>query len=329
MVWKRLECKMQKRDKAPAPAMRLNVASIILLVALVAGGGRADPGPAPVERAAFARPSEASDAPVSRQQALLGLKLFRDRRLSGDMSVACDTCHYQGLSFADAKRRAVGVGGELDRNTPPLWNLAFARRFTWDGRLASLQDQIARPIVDPREMGGSWPEIVDRLDADPAMTGAFTDAFGRSVDADSIAHALAAYVRTLVSPMTRFDRFIAGDDAALDDEEREGFGLFAGKAGCVACHKGWRLTDDAVHPTGAADAPDLRTPPLRELLWSGPYLHDGSVDTLEEALVTHAAALATAGRPAASSLTVAERTAVLALLVTLSSADAPRPLIRP
>jgi cytochrome c peroxidase len=287
-------------------------------------------------RVAFARPP--LDAPVPDEpdagfakRAGLGLKLFRDKRLSRDENFACESCHYHGLGFADPRQRAVGFAGDtLERNTPPLWNLAYAKRFGWEGRDIRLEDQVLMPVVHTREMGGEWPVIVARLKRDAAVVTAFADAFPGEGDIHerAIARALAAYVRTIVSPATRFDQWVAGKANALSEDELAGLRLFAGKAGCAECHQSWRFTDDRVQPTGFADAAALRTPTLRELLWSGPYFHDGSAATLPETVTRHVAALAGANTKARAQLSEAEQATLAAFLASLSSEDLPRPLPR-
>jgi cytochrome c peroxidase len=313
-------------------------ASLLLAAALsIATSGLAQsPTDDAALRAAFARPP--LDAPVPDEpdagfakRAALGLKLFRDKRLSRDENFACESCHYHGLAFADPRQRAVGFAGDtLERNTPALWNLAFAKRFGWEGRDIRLEDQVLMPVVHTREMGGEWPVIVARLKRDAVLAGAFTDAFPGDGDVHErvIARALAAYVRTIVSPATRFDRWVGGKADALSETELAGLRLFAGKAGCAECHQGWRFTDDRVHATGFADAPALRTPTLRELLWSGPYFHDGSAATLAETLARHVEALGAATPKLRPPLSDAERSALVAFLASLSSEDLPRPVPR-
>lgn len=309
--------------------------ALALALAAIAHAQAPDDGQ---RQASFARPGateplpgEAADGRAEKR-AVLGLKLFRDKRLSRDESFACESCHYHGLAFADPRQRAVGfMGDALERNTPALWNLAWATRFGWEGRDIRLEDQVLIPVVHTREMGGTWPEIIARLSRDPALVAAFAETFPEAgaIREETIARALASYVRTIVSPPTRFDRWLAGADSALADDERAGSRLFFGKAECASCHAGWRFADDAVHPTGFADAPALRTPTLRELLWTGPYLHDGSAATLSNAVSRHVAALGKAAGGPAVSLSDAESSALIAFLSTLSSEDAPRPLARP
>jgi cytochrome c peroxidase len=179
-------------------------------------------------------------------------------------------------------------------------------------------------------MGGEWSIIVARLKRDAAIVTAFADAFPGEGEISErfIARALAAYVRTIVSPATRFDQWVSGKETSLGEDELAGLRLFAGKAGCAECHQGWRFTDDRVQPTGFADAPALRTPTLRELLWSGPYFHNGSSSTLAETVSRHVAAVAETGRKAGASLSEAEQLALVAFLASLSSEDLPRPVPR-
>src|SRR5215207_5509970 len=257
-------------------------------------------------RAAFARPAAIpapASNPVTPQKVDLGRALFTDTRLSGDGSMACVTCHDPALSFSDGVARRRGHDGEpLPRRTPSLWNLAWGLTFFWDGRAPRLEAQASGPIENRREMGGDIAKAAARLAADPAMAARFAAAFPDDprVTEDHIRAALASFERTLVSPKTRFDRWLGGDEATLDAEERSGFGLFVGKAGCVACHKGWRFTDEAFHDIGLAGADRgrgaalklaaadhaFKTPSLRERVWTAPYMHDGSLASLE-AVVAH------------------------------------------
>jgi cytochrome c peroxidase len=305
-------------------------------------------------RAAFARPAAIpapAGNPVTPQKVELGGALFTDTRLSGDGTMACVTCHDPVLSFSDGVARRLGHDGEpLPRRTPSLWNLAWGLTFFWDGRAPSLEAQASGPIENRREMGGDIAKAAARLAADPAMAARFAAAFPDDprVTEDHIRAALASFERTLVSPKTRFDRWLEGDAAALDAEERSGFGLFVGKAGCVACHKGWRFTDEAFHDIGLAGADRgrgeelklvaadhaFKTPSLRERVWTGPYMHDGSLASLE-AVVAHYAE-GVVRRPTLSAdlkarldLSPEERGQLVAFLATLSSDDPPRPAALP
>ncbi|MFO1147401.1 MAG: cytochrome c peroxidase [Alsobacter sp.] len=313
----------------------------------VCAGGESDPLLAAAQ--AFRRPAAipvpAADQPNPARIAL-GHALFRDTRLSRDGSRSCASCHDPALAFTDGVARGKGIAGTpLARNTPHLWNLAWGETFFWDGRAGSLEAQARGPIENPLEMGQDL-EVATRLMAgDEALRRHFAEAFpGESGPAaGQVLRALAAWERTLVSPPTRFDRFAEGDPVALDVRERAGFGLFLGKAGCVSCHSGWAFTDRAYHDVGLpgtdpgraaiiglpATEHAFRTPGLRELAWTAPYMHDGSLPSLE-AVVDHYAG-GMVSRPSLSpdlprlALTPDEREALVAFLGTLSSEDPPAP----
>ena len=153
-----------------------------------------------------------------------------------------------------AGRPAPSRGQPLRRNTPALWNLAWSKQFFWDGRAPSLEAQVRMPIEAADEMGGDWPAILRRLEADAALVAEFRPPFPTTslpISEATVVKALASYVRSLVSPPTRFDAWIEGDAGALTRRRAcAAFGLFTGKAGCMLCHVGWRFTDDRFHDIG-------------------------------------------------------------------------------
>ena len=302
-------------------ARRLSVALTLTLAFLpaAAAGREAVPAAADIWRKIFARPaakepSGPADAkPIARVS--LGARLFSDNRLSGDGKRSCTTCHRPDRGFSDGRVRGLGRdGAPLSRNTPTLWNLRWARRFNWDGRAVSLADQAVGPITHSNEMAGDFETIAKRLRGDPAIALQFAGAFpGEPIGRGVILQALEGYVGSLVSAETRFDRWLAGDRGAITMQEFAGFRLFTGKAGCIACHGGWRFTDDRFHDVGLPSAdkgrgaltprqrqrsahPDLppvvlgqtafKTPTLRELSSTAPYMHDGSLPDLA-AVVRH------------------------------------------
>lgn len=298
---------------------------------------------------AYKRPAALPFSPDAANAAriALGEALFSDTRLSGPGSFACASCHDPALAFTDGVPLGKGVAGQhLARHTPTLWNLAWGESFFWDGRAKSLEEQAKGPIEHPLEMAGSLADDAVRLAADPPTAARFRQAFpGETVVApEQVVRALAAYERTLVSPLTRFDKWVEGDRTSLSDEERAGFGLFAGKAGCSNCHSGWAFTDRAYHDIGLPGSdlgrgarlhlPALnhafRTPSLRELVWTAPYMHDGSLPTLEAVLDHYQHGIV--ARPSLSpdlprvDLTDEERSALLAFLATLSSDTPPVPM---
>jgi cytochrome c peroxidase len=299
-------------------------------------------------KALFRRPASVpfpADNPFSEKKRALGEALFNDKRLSIDSSIACASCHDRAKGFADGKAQGVGVPGRpLKRHTPTLWNLAWAAPVFWDGRARSLEEQVAGPIESPDEMAQPVASVVERLGADPAMQRAFAEAFPQvpKVDAGNLAKAIATFERTFVSPPTRFDRWVAGENAALSEREIAGFRLFTGKAGCAKCHSGFAFTDNAFHDIGlpgddrgrgavlrlpvAEHA--FKTPGLREIGRSAPYMHDGSFAALDDVLRHYQNGIVE--RPTLSkdltrplALTDAERSELIAFLGTLTSEAEP------
>jgi len=328
----------------------------VLLIALLAGGAAGKPASLDIEhwRKAFARPDHTpapADNPITPEKVKLGAALFEDTRLSGSGNLSCSSCHQADLSFSDGVGRHTGLDGQpLDRRTPPLWNMAWGLSWFWDGRAASIETQAAGPIENKREMGGDLERAVRTLASDPQMRTFFAKAFPEdpTVTRANLMKALAAFERTLVSPETRFDRWVKGDDNALDADELAGLSLFVGKAGCVACHQGWRFTDEAFHDIGlpgddkgrgpvlgvkAADHA-FKTPSLRERVWTAPYMHDGSLATFEDVVDHYAKGVVnrptlSADLPQTITLSEKERAQLVAFLNTLSSDDPPRPASLP
>jgi cytochrome c peroxidase len=303
-----------------------------------------------VNRDQFVRPSglPAGTPTATPDVIALGRALFADPRLSGDGTMACATCHQPELAFGDGQALRKGQDGRpLTRHTPHLWNLAWGLTFFWDGRASSLEQQARGPLENPREMAGDLARVAGRLQADPAVVAQFARAFPAraGVDEVGVLAALAAYERTLVSPVTRFDKWASGDDSALDADEQAGFSLFAGKAQCSACHAGWRFTDEAFHDIGLPDKGDLgrgavlglraadhafKTPSLRELAWTAPYMHDGSLATLDAVIDHYAQGVnrrptLSKDMPPVVRLSARERQQLLAFLGTLSSENPPVP----
>jgi cytochrome c peroxidase len=218
--------------------------------------------------------------PITTQKIELGRRLFNDRRLSRDGSTSCGSCHDPERAFSDGRTVAVGVFGRKGRrNSPALINRGYGRLFFWDGRIRTLEEQVLKPIEDPNEMDLPLVEASSRM--------------GLSVEA--ISHALASFVRSILSGDSPFDWYINGDRAALTVEQQAGLQLFRGKANCTACHVGPNFTDERLHNTGVAwrdgsftDAGagkgNFKTPTLREIARTAPYMHDGTLATLEEVI---------------------------------------------
>ena len=249
------------------------------------------------------RPAPASN-PMTSRKAALGRALFYDARLSGDGTVSCATCHVPSRAFTDGRAVAVGTGGRRGRrNTPTLVNRVYGRAFFWDGRAASLESQVREPMLNPREMGGTAELVIRVVREDLEYRRGFADAFGRPAEFDDVASAIATYVRTIQSGDSRLDRYRHGDASALTPLELRGMRLFYGTAQCGSCHAGPTFSDERFHNTGVAyrdgqwqdegrfavsgqdrDLGAFKTPTLREVHRTAPYMHDGSLETLERVI---------------------------------------------
>ncbi len=248
-------------------------------------------------RTFFARPitlvSPPSN-PTTSEKIALGRQLFHDTRLSGDGTRSCATCHQADRGYSDGGKAARATDTKRAmRDTPTLWNIGWAERLFWDGRASTLEAQAYHPISAAHELAANWPEILARLSNDKGYRRAFAKAFPSTPapSTQTTVAALAAYQRSLQSPITRFDRWIAGDATALTKPERDGFFLFVGKAGCVGCHAGWRFTDDELYDiglttSGMEKSHRFKTPTLRMLTTSPPYMHDGRFASLDD-VVSH------------------------------------------
>src|SRR5438876_2005541 len=198
------------------------------------------------------------DNPLTAAKVELGRQLFFDKRLSANSSVSCATCHNPKFAFSDGQKTAVGIGGRRGaRNTPTVLNAMFNSSMFWDGRADSLEAQARQPLVNTDEMGNSSPEeVIERLAGIAEYREQFPKVFGGSVTIDSLAKALAAYERTLVSGDSPFDRFLEGDRNALSESGQRGFNLFRTRARCAVCHNLNQsfpfLTDGNYRNTGVA-----------------------------------------------------------------------------
>lgn len=222
--------------------------------------------------------------PITRESVELGRKLFFDKRLSRDKSVSCATCHDPQYAFTDARKLAVGIEGRTgDKRVPRILNRAYGKTFFWDGRVSRLEEQVVMPIANPKEMDLDVKEAATRV----------------GLDSVTLQRALASYVRTILSGNSPYDRYVQGDREALTADQKLGLQIFRGKAGCGSCHLGPNLTDERFHNTGVgtADEPGhfatshdpgdhgaFKTPSLREVARTPPYMHDGSLATLDEVI---------------------------------------------
>jgi len=274
---------------------------LFLAAALAPLVQEAAPGAVPPLRTPFGLPEREAGADDAEGVARLGARLFFDPVLSVDRTIACASCHRPERAFADDVALSAGVAGKRTaRNTPTLLNRAFGASFLWDGRAPTLEQQALLPIENPLEMNLPLEEALARLDGDPEYRRAFEATLGGAPDEARLGRALAAYVRRLVTGDSPIDRFRAGDFAALSDAERAGLWFYESRGGCWRCHSGPNFTDEEFHNTGvgagtaapdpgrgaitaeAADHGRFKTPTLRGVAHTAPYMHDGSLATLEE-----------------------------------------------
>jgi cytochrome c peroxidase len=261
--------------------------------------------------AGFPIPALPRDNPLTIEGVALGKHLFHEKLLSRDNTISCVSCHNETQAFSDSPHRfSKGVDGqEGTRNAMPLFNLAWKREFFWDGRASSLRQQVLMPIQDGREMHEPLEQLVSKLATAPGYADQFEKAFGsREINADRVARALEQFVLTLESSDSKFDRALKGR-VELSEEEERGFELFMTEydpqrgfmgADCFHCHGGplfsdFRFTNNGLDAdpsdtgrervTGSAmDKGKFAIPSLRNVALTGPYMHDGRFQTLEEAV---------------------------------------------
>ncbi|MAT11660.1 MAG: cytochrome-c peroxidase [Rhodopirellula sp.] len=242
-----------------------------------------------------------ADNPLTKPKIELGKQLYFDKRLSSDNTVSCASCHDPGKGWSNDAAFATGVDGQMGgRSAPTIINSAYFPLQFWDGRAKGLEGQALGPIANPIEMNLPIDQAVARLNAIPGYKKQFRKVFKSDVTADGIAKAIASFERTVLSGNAPYDQFKAGDESVLSPAAKRGMDLFFNKAKCSACHKGHSFTDLAFHNLGVGydkENPDLgrfevtklegdkgrfKTPPLRDIHTSAPYMHDGSIKTLKE-----------------------------------------------
>ena len=223
----------------------------LLLCVLLAGATlvpspsfAAEPVPPPA-LAPLPPPPSPSENPTTPEKVELGKKLFFDRRLSGDGTMSCATCHDPETGFADALPTSLSYPTTRNwRNSPGLVNVAYRKRLFHDGRATSLEEQALFPMMSPFEMNRNLDYLEEVLKTVPAYVEAFRSVFGGEITRQRVAMAIAAFERTLLSRDTPLDRHLRGEPGALSARQRAGLALFLGKAGCATCHNGPNLTDE-------------------------------------------------------------------------------------
>lgn len=257
----------------------------------------------------FPPPSATPDNPLTKAGVELGRRLFYEPLLSSTMTVSCASCHHQDRAFSDGMILSnLGISGKaLDRHSPALFNLAWANNgLFWDGGSKNLESQAFGPLTHEDEMGIYFPEMVDRLMANPSYVNLFRKAFGESPTAAGVVKALAQFQRTIISANSKYDRYKRGD-RQVNFSEKELLGMQLVQSKCGGCHSSELFTDNKYHNNGidadfsddskdwvykgryriSYDIKDLgayKTPSLRNIMVSAPYMHDGRFSTIDEVL---------------------------------------------
>ncbi|RMG03493.1 MAG: cytochrome-c peroxidase [Nitrospirae bacterium] len=274
-------------------------------------------------------PPPAPKDPIEREKIELGKKLFFDRRLSGDGTMSCATCHNPETGFTDALAISLSYPTTRHwRNTPTIINVRYGKHFFWDGRAATLEEQALFPIMSAFEMNQNLDFLEEELKEIPAYRDAFSRVFGGEITRERVVSAISAFERTIVSYDSPLDRYLKGDRNALTSEELMGLKLFEGKARCILCHNGPNLTDEMFYNIGVPENPSVqddprvaatrrfvakvsgfenferitedpgryivtkdekdwkafKTPSLREIALTAPYMHNGVFKTLDEVI---------------------------------------------
>ena len=314
-----------------------------LLVAFVVVVAAAQVGAEETEtlgRWPVATPTPEDNAPTAAKIAL-GKQLFFDPRLSGDNKMSCATCHLPGQAFTDGVAKAVGAEGRvLPRNTQTILNVAAYPNFFWDGRADSLEQQALIPIAAPSEMNQPLEDLEAELEGVTEYAQRFREIFGSRVTGVGIAKAIASFERSILSEAAPIDRYLAGNKTALSLQAVEGLQLFKGSAGCIRCHNGPLLSDFQFYRIGVSfqdkgkeqvtglpeDRFRIRTPPLRNIAQTAPYMHDGSLRTLDDVVtyyfrgVPHSSAERTLDVEALASQSFSDIPALVAFLESLTGA---------
>lgn len=311
------------RDYAILKGMRtrvfLVVAVVFAMLAMAGWFGEARKG----AEAAPGAPAAAFDAAIHGRDALLplppapellpekvelGRRLFFEPRLSHDDTLSCASCHDLARGGTDRRRFSVGIGGKLGSvNAPSVFNSSLNFAQFWDGRAASLEEQVAGPVHNPIEMGSDWAEVIAKLKRDDAYREAFRRLYPQGMSGAAIVDAIATFERTLLTPNSRFDRYLRGDEAALNELERTGYRRFL-DYGCASCHQGALLGGNMYQRFGVMgdyfkgrapakadlgrfnvtgreeDRHVFKVPSLRNVAVTPPYFHDSSARSLEEAV---------------------------------------------
>ena len=249
---------------------------------------------------------------VDARKVSLGEQLFHDGRLSSDGRISCSSCHDLSLGGADGRRVSVGVGGAKGKvNAPTVLNCTFNFRQFWDGRARSLAEQVDGPIHNPLEMDSDWESILRSLGADTSYARSFDAIYDDGITPANVRDAIVEFERSLITPNSRFDRFLLGESGVLNELEQKGWDLFV-DVGCVTCHQGVNIGGNMFQTLGRVvpyfegrevrpqdlgrfnvtgrdeDRHAFKVPSLRNVALTAPYMHDGGVSSLAEMVQTMA-----------------------------------------
>ena len=248
---------------------------------------------------------------IDPKKVALGKLLFHDTSLSQDNTIACASCHRIDQGGADGKKYSIGIKGQSSLvNTPTVFNSTFNFRQFWDGRAETLSAQVEGPIHNKLEMGSNWYEVITKLKKNSAYQEAFASIYGGGITKENVSDAIATFVQTLITPNSRFDKFLKGDTSAITAYELSGYARFT-SYGCIACHQGMNIGGNLYEKLGImrdyfaergnvteadrgrnaiTNNPDdlhmFKVPSLRNVALTAPYLHDGSLPTLEQTVAT-------------------------------------------
>src|SRR5262245_3116417 len=293
---------MATRDSTTVRAGALMVG---MVVAMAAAAAEFAPAPTEQDRVwLLGTPPEPDDNRSTPERVELGKALFFDPRLSGNGTLSCGSCHNPALGWSYGLRTGVGINGTvLGRATPTVVNTAYNTQFMWDGRKKSLEDQALGPMKTPEEMKTDFGSALAMLAKIPGYQTMFAKAYpGEPIGEDTVAKAIAAFERTVVSRDSRFDRWVEGDRSAITAQEWRGYQVFKdpAKGNCSVCHAPPNFTDNGYHNIGISHAPGaedagrykirplavlkgaFKTPTLRDVELTAPYFHNGAAGTLAE-----------------------------------------------
>jgi cytochrome c peroxidase len=238
----------------------------------------------------------------------LGEQLFNESQLSHDNTISCASCHSLNKGGTDQLKKSVGINGQIgDVNSPTVLNAAYNFKQFWDGRAETLEEQVEGPIQNPKEMASSWTEVIAKLNRSSQYASQFAAIYPSGLNRESIKDAIATFERSLITPDSKFDRYLRGEEQALSAEEKRGYRLFK-EYGCSSCHQGTAVGGNLFEKFGVMSSEgrgnskaDLgrfnvtglekdkfvfKVPSLRNVELTAPYFHDGSADTLDAAVKT-------------------------------------------